>query len=268
MHKNTIRNLIIFSIFAIGCGWVAQMLNDPSLPTDQQSGTLIWLATPLLISMLLRAFGDDGWKDFGINPAIEGNIKWYLFSIFIYPIVAIIIIFIGLISGVISTSVFTSSNISIWLQGFLLLLGGTIMKNILEEFAFRGYLAPKVYSLKWNRLLSHTIVGLVWGAWHIPFLVYVFSYLNESAVTLIPRLLLGTIAASIVYGEIRIRTNSVWPAFFMHTIGGSFIGAFLLDPDILNISERNIVVFSNGVEGILTILLFTVAGYFLMKKKV
>ena len=118
-----------------------------------------------------------------------------------------------------------------------MLLAGTIMKNLLEEFAFRGYLAPKVYALKLNRLLSHCIVGLVWGAWHIPFLAYVFSYLNESAVTLIPRLLLGTITASIVYGEIRLRTNSVWPAFLMHTIGGAFIGTFLLHPDILNLAR-------------------------------
>ncbi len=84
--------------------------------------------------------------------------------------------------------------------------------------------------------------------------------------TLIPRLLLGAIAASIVYGEIRLRTNSVWPAFLMHTIGGAFIGTFLLHPDILNLARQDMIIFSTGVEGILTIILFGLIGYLLIKR--
>jgi len=265
--KKTIRNLIIFTVLTLACGIIGKSINTPAMPVDQQAGTLVWLAAPFLVSILLRAFAGDGWKDLGLRPAIKDNGKWYLLSIFIYPLVAIIVIIIAAISGAIPRSVFSQDTISLLFEAFLLLFMGTIIKNILEEFAFRGYLAPKVYSLKLNAWLSHAIVGLIWGAWHIPFLGYVFSYLNESSATLIPRLLLGTIAASLVYGEIRIRTNSVWPAFLMHTFGGAFIGAFLLNLDILKISAKNMVFFSTGVEGILTICLFTLVGYGLIKSR-
>ncbi|WP_407946417.1 CPBP family glutamic-type intramembrane protease [Paenibacillus alkaliterrae] len=46
------------------------------------------------------------------------------------------------------------------------------IKNIFEEFAWRGYLAPKLYSIGYNRLFIHICVGLIWGAWHVP---YTFS---------------------------------------------------------------------------------------------
>ena len=38
---------------------------------------------------------------------------------------------------------------------------------------WRGHLAPKLYSLNLNVWLSHVLVGLVWGACHLPF-AYLF----------------------------------------------------------------------------------------------
>ena len=84
------------------------------------------------------------------------------------------------------------------------------------------------------------------------------AHLTESLTTLLPRFLLGTIAVSIVYGEIRILTNSVWPAVLMQTVGGAFIGALMLD-DLLMISSRGWL-FGPVLEGGLMIGFSTVIG--------
>jgi membrane protease YdiL (CAAX protease family) len=149
------------------------------------------------------------------------------------------------------------------------IIGMSFIKNIFEEFAWRGYLAPKMYSLGINVFIAHVLVGLIWGAWHLPYLAFVTGYLKESSAFLIPCFLLGTIATSIVYGEIRLITNSVWPAVLMHTIGGAFIGALFMK-NIFEIEIGIELLFSPGIEGVLGIVLFTLAGiglYLLRKKR-
>jgi hypothetical protein len=106
--------------------------------------------------------------------------------------------------------------------------------------------------------VAHVLVGLIWGLWHIPYLAAITPYTTEGMFTLLPRFLLGAIAVSIVYGEIRLLTNSVWPAVLMQTAGGMFVGALMLD-DFITISS-GAWLFTPVLEGGLMIVLFTVVG--------
>jgi membrane protease YdiL (CAAX protease family) len=99
-----------------------------------------------------------------------------------------------------------------------------LIKNIFEEGAWRGYLAPKVYSLGLNDYVGHIIVGLIWGAWHLPYYLFFLdqAYLQEFTTLnlwiYIPLVMIVYIAWAIVFGEIRLLTNSVWPALLMHAV--------------------------------------------------
>ncbi len=138
-----------------------------------------------------------------------------------------------------------------------------MIKNIFEEFAWRGYLAPKVYSLNMNIWLSHAIVGLVWGAWHLPFVFVFWPYLTANMLWyFVPLLLVGTISQSIVYGEIRLATASVLPAWVMHTIGNA-IGNTLLLSGFIQLSSGKELWFSPGAESIVSIILMFTIGYWL-----
>jgi membrane protease YdiL (CAAX protease family) len=143
-------------------------------------------------------------------------------------------------------------------QAAATLLISQLIFNIFEEFGFRGYLAPKLYQLNLNIFAAHVLVGLIWGLWHLPYLATITPYATESLAALLPRFLLATIAASIVYGEIRILTNSVWPSVLMQTAGGIFIGALMLD-NLITISGGQWL-FAPVIEGGLMIILFTVIG--------
>ena len=71
--------------------------------------------------------------------------------------------------------------------------------------------------------------------------------------------LLGTMSVSIVYGEIRILTNSVWPAVLMHTVGGACVGTLMLY-GLFEIRTGMEFLVSPGVEGLLSIVLFALVG--------
>ena len=61
-NKRTTRNLAIFTFLVITVGWFGLWLNVlMGSPSPQESlGMLIWLVTPLVASLLLRAFAGDG----------------------------------------------------------------------------------------------------------------------------------------------------------------------------------------------------------------
>ena len=269
--KNTVRNLVIFTFFVLAFSWVGRYL-DTILGSEPSKGIgiTLWLISPLVISFLLRGFAGDGWKDLGIKPVITGNVLWYAVGILVYPICVLLIFLIGKVAGTISFPGFSSETVTVFIQTMVFIIGMSFIKNIFEEFAWRGYLAPKMYSLGINIFVAHALVGVIWGAWHLPYLAFVTGYLKESSSFLIPCFLLGTIAVSIVYGEIRLITNSVWSAVLMHTIGGAFVGALFMK-NIFAIKTGTEFLFSPGIEGILTIVLFTVTGiglHLLRKKRI
>lgn len=266
-NKHIVRNLAIFTFLVITLGWIGRWLDSLVGSTPSQGiGMLIWIIAPLGVSFLLRAFAGDGWKDLGIRPAIKGNILWYIISILVYPICFTLILVIGLAFDVVSLPDFSSV---LFVQAFAFILVQQATKNIFEEFAWRGYLAPKMYKLRLNVFVAHIVVGLIWGAWHLPYLRAITPHTTESLATLIPRFLAGAIAVSIVYGEIRILTNSVWPAVLMHTVGGAFVGVLLLK-ELIKMKDGMEFLFSPAIEGVLSIVLFTLIGiglYLLRRKR-
>jgi membrane protease YdiL (CAAX protease family) len=130
------------------------------------------LVAPLGVSLLLRAFAGDGWQDFGLRPALKANVLWYVVSILIYPVCTAFILAVGTALGAVSLSGFSVGSS---LQAVALAIIPGLLTAI-EELGWRGYLAPKVYKLKWNAFVAHAVVGIIWGAWHIPYFSVFWSH--------------------------------------------------------------------------------------------
>ena len=129
--------------------------------------------------------------------------------------------------------------------------------------------APRVYELN-DRLLGPVLVGVIWTSWHLPFLRELWVHTSEGLIMLVPCFILGTSVFAVVYGEIRIRTGSVWPAVLMHWTGNTiantllagFVGAgfFSLEPGMEWLG-------SFGAEGVLAITLFDLLDSILYLKR-
>jgi membrane protease YdiL (CAAX protease family) len=267
--KRTKRNLIIFIVAILGIAALAGVIDPFSIPPDAEPGTsgigqLLWLVAPLAVTLILRIFGGDGWGDFGLRPNFKGNGFWWLVSILVFPLVIGISVLIGALLGGMELDFNMSPA---FLAALWTGLIAAMIKNIFEEFAWRGYLAPKVYSLNMNIWLSHAIVGLVWGAWHLPFVLVLWPYLTSDMLWFfVPLLLIGTISQSVVYGEIRLATASVWPAWVMHTIGNAF-GNALLFSGLITLNPGRELLFSPGAESVLSIILMFAIGYWLHQRR-
>ena len=172
-RPRTLRNLIIFTVVVLASGWLGYGLDRAmNNPPDQPLGMLLWLVLPLLTVLLLRAFGGDGWRDFGLRPNLAGNLPWYAASLLIYPVSAGVVLGLGALLGLVSAPNFSLGLLLSVFAGGLL---GSLFKNIFEEFAWRGYLAPKAHTLGLNAYVEHALVGLIWGARHIPYLLFLMT---------------------------------------------------------------------------------------------
>jgi membrane protease YdiL (CAAX protease family) len=267
--KRTKRNLIIFIVLVLGLAVLAAVIDPLTVPPDAEPGTaglgqLLWLIAPLAVMLVLRIFGGDGWDDFGLRPNFKGNRFWWLASIFIFPVGIILFVLIGRLFGGLELD---GNMLPEFLTAALIGLINALGKNLFEEFAWRGYLAPKVYSLNLNIWLSHAIVGLVWGAWHLPFVLAFWPYLTPDMMWyFVPLLLLGTFSQSVVYGEIRLATGSVLPAWIMHTIGNG-IGNALILSNYLLVSPGKEIWFSPGAENVFIIIMMFAVGYWLHQRR-
>ena len=167
-NKKTLRNVILFSLVAISCGWIGvgvnQLLGEPSNLESLGSG--IFIASPIVCMILLRLLGGDGWKDFPLKPRFKQNTRWYIFAIAVYPVVIGITLFVGKLLGWVDVSKF---SVAAYLPVFATAFLPIFIKNILEETAFRGYLTVKMEQLTKNEWLIYVVVAFVCQIWHLPY---------------------------------------------------------------------------------------------------
>ena len=167
-NKKTLRNVILFSLVAISCGWIGvgvnQLFGEPSNLESLGSG--IFIASPIVCMILLRLLGGDGWKDFPLKPRFKQNTRWYIFAIAVYPVVIGITLFVGKLLGWVDVSKF---SVAAYLPVFATAFLPVFIKNILEETAFRGYLTVKMEQLTKNEWVIYVVVAFVCQIWHLPY---------------------------------------------------------------------------------------------------
>ena len=264
--KASINNLLIFSAVAISAGWIGWILDRLMGASHAQGpGQLLWLVMPLLSAMLLRTFKGDGWEDFGFQMMLKKNAGWYALSLVVFPFCAIFTIIIGLIIGVTTIPEYSPAIIRLFLKSVFLGLFPSFFKNVFEEFAWRGYLAPRISTLGMNDLAGHALVGVVWAAWHVPYYLFFLdrasftAYTSLSFTTFFPMLFAGVLAMSFVYGEIRLMTHSVWPLLLLHTVSNA-IGSPLLLNGLIRMEPGAEVFVSPAPGSVTSIMVYCAIG--------
>jgi len=270
--KKTKRNIVIVALFAIGGGWLGVWVNNiTGQPQSLESlGALIWLITPAFVGLLLRAIGRDGWKDAGLGLYFRTGWKWYLTAILVYPLIAIISFALALILGGISVEGLMMKGFGAYAAAASIGIVGSFMKNIFEEFAWRGYLTPRLEAVKIHPLLNHLIVGIIWWAWHLPYYFFLFDrvqleqYLPVNLNTFVIIAFFLLYPTAILFGELRLLSKSVWPVFVLHSIINGLSMPLILS-GFIEFDGLKGVMFSPTNDGILTSTLFGVVGLLLYR---
>ncbi len=267
MNKIT-RNIIIVALFTVGGGWFGIWLNKitgNTMPPLQSLGALVWLTTPALAGILLRIFGGDGWKDSGLGLNLLSGWIWYLAAILVYPLAAILSFGLALTLNAISVGGFTAQGLSAYASAVGIMLAGSLIKNIFEEFAWRGYLTPRLEAAKVHPLLNHLIVGILWWSWHLPYYYYFLdkaileSFLNTSLPVFLIIALIIEIPTAILFGELRLASKSIWPVFILHNLINGLSMPLIIN-GFIKLNGPLGTIFTPTNDGIVTSILLGVAG--------
>jgi membrane protease YdiL (CAAX protease family) len=274
MNK-TIRNLFIVGLFTVGGGWLGIWLNNVTgntAPPMQSLGALVWLVSPALSGILLRAFGGDGWKDSGFGLNLRAGWIWYLVAILVYPLAALVTLGLAAATGVISTDGFAAQGFGAYLSAAGVMMAGSLMKNIFEEFAWRGYLTPRLEAAKVPPFLNHLIVGILWWSWHLAYYSYYLdratlqSFLSTSLPVFLVIGIISLIPTAILFGELRLASKSVWPAFILHNVINGLSMPLIIN-GFIKLNGPLGPIFTPSNEGILTSILLGVAGVVIYRKR-
>lgn len=276
MNK-TIRNLIIVALFTVGGGWLGIWLNNVTgntMPPMQSLGALVWLVSPALSGILLRWLGGDGWKDAGFGLNLRGGWKWYLVGILAYPVAALVMIGVGLLTGAVSIDGFAMQGFGAYLSAVGVMTAGSLMKNIFEEFAWRGYLTPRLEAAKVPAFLNHLIVGVLWWAWHLPYYYYFLDrslldgYLTNISLNMFILIaIFDLFPTAILFGELRLISKSVWPVFILHNLINGLSTPLILN-GFITLNGTAGVILSPTNDGIFTSILLGVIGVWLYRRRV
>ena len=275
MNKPVTGNLIIFTIVAVSAGWIGAWVNTviPSPSPQESLGILIFLFLPFVTVFLLRGFGKDGWKDFGLKLNLKGNWVWYLLALLAYPAAIIRTLGLGTVFDVISFEGLREQGFGTLLAVIGLGFAGSLLKNIAEEFSWRGYLTPRLKALGLSNFANHILTGVIWGLWHVPYWLFLIGpdiineYSNLGMTGFIVIGLIGIFPAALFYGELRLKTGSLWPAFLAHTVINAIIPQLVM-AGFVEIESSAELFLSPGLDGVLVMIIFWILGVWMLRKKI
>ena len=266
-NKKTLRNIILFSLVAISCGWIGvgvnQLLGEPSNLESLGSG--IFIASPIVCMILLRLLGGDGWKDFPLKPRFKQNTRWYIFAIAVYPVVIGITLFVGKLLGWVDVSKF---SVATYLPVFATAFLPIFIKNILEETAFRGYLTVKMEQLTKNEWVIYVVVAFVCQIWHLPYnLIFLddayqatfFPYSKELFV-LVSFVVIAV--WTIMYTEIFFLSRSLLLVVLMHSMKDALNPLISEGFTVISLDKTLLV---SPLFGLIPTLIYLVIGLYLRR---
>jgi membrane protease YdiL (CAAX protease family) len=180
----------------------------------------VWSFTPTVAALIMLlvvtrdGYTKEGWKSLGLHR-LGLNVWWIAFGVTLLITVAASAI---VWATPLASFVVPEGGILNALINFLIGFGILVLTFALgEEIGMRGYLQPRLMSFGRTRALL--VVGLVWATWHMPLYYFVAKLFPVGNVLLFLPLFYGTIvAASFIFGYLRIYTGSTWPASIAHSV--------------------------------------------------
>lgn len=275
-------NFALFALAAASAGWLGVALDRASgvdlangVALSRNSGTTgqaLFILGPAIVALALHRLSRDGAGPLGFTLRFADRGRWFAASTLLYPAMVAVAVVPGLLVGAASLTATPAPGKPAYAAAFVAILGVQVVKNVVEEFIFRGYGTRTALALGVGRLQAHVLAGLVWALWHLPLFIVWTSDADRRLVTSLPWLvalpvfLVAVVAMSLLYGELRAQTGSIWPGVVLHSMANA-VATPLLANGHLSFTRRGDVLFSPAPTGLITLALFAVAGLVLLRRR-
>jgi membrane protease YdiL (CAAX protease family) len=236
--KAAIYSVLVLCM-SVGAALLIRFLELPQGPVMWT----LWSFTPTVAALIMllvvtrEGYSKEGWKSLGLHRLGLG-VWWIAFGVTLLITVAASAV---VWATPLASFVVPEGGIINPIIQFLIFVGiYTVWFALGEEIGMRGYLQPHLMTLGRTRALL--LVGLVWGTWHMPlfFLAPAIGLLKGNLLLFFPLFYGTVVAASFLYGYLRIYTGSIWPASVAHSVHNAawlIMGAFTLtaSPVLVNV---------------------------------
>ncbi|MEV7006181.1 CPBP family intramembrane glutamic endopeptidase [Streptosporangium sp. NPDC051022] len=273
-------NFAVFAAVTVGGGWLFVALDratgqsagtgSVTSASGGTSGQGLWIAVPALVALALHFLSRDGAGPLGLTLRFAHRTRWFAFATVLAPAVTAVLVVAAAATGAATFSLTPRPGEPPLLVAFATTLGFLLVKNLLEEFVFRGYGTRTAMALGLRGLAPHMLVGLVWGLWHLPLYTVWMSQADLRRTTTLPWswylpvFLVGLMALAVLYGEMRVRTGSIWPGVVFHTVSNALATPLLLNGH-LSFEGHGDALFGIASNSVFSVLLFGGTGLLLYR---
>jgi membrane protease YdiL (CAAX protease family) len=226
--------------------------------TSELAAMTLWMSTPTLAALIMMlvvtkdGWRREGWRILGLRRSRRRT--WPL--AFGIALAASLAASAAVWASPLAGFYFPNDGVDDLISFVITIVFLSLTAVLGEELGWRGYLLPTIRSLGRNRALL--IVGLVHAAWHVPLILLTTLYHADGNLLVVLPLFFSTVvAASFVFGYLRLASGSVWPATLAHATHNAswaLFGAFTTTSHDVAVEE-----YLAGDNGLL-ILLATIAS--------
>ena len=240
----TKKRLLIYLGLSFGMAWLIFLIfiftghtwtgSSPEMLSLVSLGML----TPAIAHVITRKITNEGFRLTGENSMMLGidlkGRKWVFFLLAV--ILPIVYATLGdAVIWLMCPEAFGEAEVSsfvVIIYPLLAIVQGVVLSfaALGEELGWRGYMMPKLIELMG---MPKAIIfgGIIWGLWHAPLTCvghnFGMDYPGFPYVGIVLMCLFCT-ALGTVLMYVTIKTNSIWPAAFMHAVNNSTPSVLLL----------------------------------------
>lgn len=211
--------LPLYVTIVLASGWIGLAVNRlAGVPDSVDSpASLIWILIPLLAGAVL-ALSDPSSRRAYLASWKPGRPITYPLALAVFPVAFAVALAIGWASGAIELT-----DPGPYAPAVAAAVVPTLVKNIAEEGAWRGYLAPALMGGGLGDVAVWLISGAVWGLWHLPYYLFMLDEALMRGVWDVPRFVYALTAVPVcmlwapLLTELRLTGRSVWPCLLAHS---------------------------------------------------
>jgi membrane protease YdiL (CAAX protease family) len=185
-----------------------------SLGTVTVAEGLVLAISPVLVTLAMllvvtrEGYSRQGWRRLGIGRL--GLRTWPL------ALATTAGVSLLAVAGVVALGFaeFVAPHGGWWRDLLIMCVTGPILA-FAEEIGWRGYLQPRLAFL--GERAAMLVIGVVWGAWHLPYILLApYYHADGNRALVLPLFAASVIAASFLFGYLRTVSGSVWPVVLAH----------------------------------------------------
>ncbi len=145
----------------------------------------------------------------------------------------------------------------------LLGVGINLLPALGEELGWRGWLLPKL--LRLGTIPAILLSGVIWGLWHAPLILLGYNYPTAPGWLGVLSMTGMCVVVGGIFGWLRIRGGSVWPAAVAHAAFNASAGFFLVfaaEGAVIDTTSATILGWSGWIVPLVLLVVLVATGGF------